>query len=175
MSKRRAHRKVSGLLSASPIARPKCIPRSRPRGVRALGLRFERALARALPTATHGQWWEYEDSDGHGYCQTDILLPWDGGFAILECKLTDTEAAREQLEELYLPVVRKALRKPVTGIIVTRHLTRTSDLSKVHDSLGLALIASRTRIPVFHWLGVGALDPQVGRSGPSPLVAVGAW
>jgi len=153
MSDRRTHRIVSGLKSAVPIDRPKCIPRSRPRGVRSLGLRFERQLAAALPEANHGQWFEYEDDNGKGYCQTDLIISFEDHLAVLECKLSNVESAYRQLNELYLPVVRRAYGRRVAGIVVTRHVTQVKRKNDICESLKLALRFSRTSIPVFHYIG----------------------
>lgn len=157
MSARRSKRKIEGLRWAKPCARPKCIPRSRPRGVRALGKRYEAAVAKQLTgKGVAGQWFEFEDDNGHGYCQIDFLL--EEEKAVLEVKLTEVEAARQELTDLYLPVLRHIYGPNVRGIVVARHLTRETDLDRVCDSLPLALIVARTRgIPTLHWIGKGPL------------------
>lgn len=154
---------VDGLLWARPCLRPASISFGRPRGAKAAGIRYERAVARACALhyareTTHGQWFEYEDASGHHWCQTDVLISWlDGsGHCILECKLSDSEhaaGAREKLTRLYCPVVALALKAPCKAIIVTRHLNEKSDTRSVCDTLESAIALSRTQIPLLHWLG----------------------
>lgn len=150
-------RVVQGQVWASPCPRPACIPHSRPRGVKAVGLRYEWALAKALPSAKHGPWYEFTDQNGPGYCQPDCV--WDLGthLAIFEAKLSNIAQAEAQLKGLYLPVLQAAHKRPVVGIIVVRHLSPQVDLARVVDSLGAALNASNYCVPVLHWLGRGRL------------------
>lgn len=157
MTATRSKRKIEGLRWAKSCARPKCIPRSRPRGVRALGKRYEAAVAKQLKgQGVAGQWFEFEDDNGHGYCQVDFLLKEEK--AVLEVKLTEVEAARQELRDLYIPVLRYIYGPLVRGVVVARHLTRETDLDRVCDSLPLALIVARTRgIPTLHWIGKGPL------------------
>ena len=48
--------------------RPECIPQGRPRGAKALGVRYENAIAAsvAFAPAKHGVWIEFDDAAGHG-------------------------------------------------------------------------------------------------------------
>src|ERR1700731_4570649 len=100
-------KKIQGMVfSAARCPRPPCIPRSRPRGAKAQGLNFERALALSLGGAIHGQWFSYEDSSGPHFCQTDLLVV--GGRAlIIECKLTWLPEAWAEVKGFYVPVVAK--------------------------------------------------------------------
>jgi len=159
MSPRRrpSHRIIEGLREATPCPRPAHIPHSRPRGVKAVGLRYERAVAKAIPGAIHNQWFSFVDKNGHGHCCPDIILDLGRGIVVLECKLTDVDEARSQLEWLYKPVLARAYNKPVRGIVVTRHLTRLTNVTNVVDSLGAALLAPFGSLPTLHWLGRGPL------------------
>lgn len=148
-------RVVSALKWARACDRPSCIPLSGPKkGAKRRGIRYEVAFANALsslyPEALHGQWWAFEDDSGSGYCQTDLLIVGPKAAVVFECKLTLVEQAFEQLSELYLPVVERALSLPTTGIVVTRHLRRSEKL--VVGSLAEALEQSQETIPVLHWL-----------------------
>lgn len=152
------HRRISTVLHyARTCARPPCIPITRPRGAKGAGLRFERAIARALPGATRGQWFEFEDFYGHGYCQTDFL--WDTGKSIIvvESKLTDTPAAPAQLRELYIPVVERAFGKRTYGLIIVKNLMAETDKRLVCDSVAIAVTRLDACIPIVHWLGRGTL------------------
>lgn len=121
------------------------------------GVRFERAVAKRTQ-GSHGLWWRFIDDNGEGFCQTDVVLSFDGGVVILECKLTEVREARRQLGGLYVPVVSLALGKPAKGIVVARHLTRESDLSNVRASIGAALEdASESFFPTVHWIGKGPI------------------
>jgi hypothetical protein len=148
------HRIVAGLESAERCERPDHIPKSLARGTKAFGLSFERAVARALPGAVHGPWYEFWDRDGKGYCQPDLVLVLPRLVLVIECKLSDTPAARAQLNELYLPVCAKAHGRPAQGLVIVKHLKPDSThvfskLSEALQSLGVC--------PCLHWIGRGAL------------------
>lgn len=149
---------------------PEIIPRSRSRGVKALGHRYEKAVARQLGAeAKQGVWWAYRDANGPGLCQTDFIIVGEIWVVILECKHTWTMEGMEQLEYLYIPVVEMALDKRAIGIQICKHLT--PDVPEVFDSLETAVNAARTgqrllkapmrfdnhRLVTLHWRGVGPL------------------
>lgn len=161
--------RVSALQWAKPCLRPAHIPVSRrKKGVKAVGLRYEDRAAEAIYRAsngasTQGQWWEYFDAVlGLRHCQTDVIIT--GAYDpitdrqnryIVEVKLTEVEEARSKLEDLYLPIVRRATADNVFGIVVSRHLTRTTARHTVVDSLSAAMRAAHYTIPVLHWLAKG--------------------
>ena len=119
-----SHRIVRGIKFAAPCARPACIPKGRPRGAKREGIRYERGLADRLDPRVwvYGQWWEYIDDRGHGYCQTDFHYAAGDSVIVLECKLTWTPEGHQQIAQLYAPVLSAALRVPVLGIVVARKL-----------------------------------------------------
>ena len=147
---------VQGLKWARVLdAWPQCIPASRARGAKAQGVRYERALARALPAAKHGQWFEFEDSNGRGFCQVDLMLQLANGVLVLEAKYTWTPEGHCQVEQLYGPVVGKAWGLPVRGLVVCKRLVPGMPGSVVvtGDLEGaLVQLASGARV-VLHWLG----------------------
>lgn len=159
MASGRFSRKIIGLLSAAQLLeRPKSIPKSRPRGAKADGLRYERALAKALAPYgfIHGLWFEFVDANGHGYCSPDLVAVQSDRVLVVEAKLTDGEAARHQLQHLYRPVLEKVFRKPVHPVVALRHATY--ETGKLHDSIETVL--SRSVLwppPVLHWLGRGPI------------------
>lgn len=156
----RGHRRISGLLWAKPCERPKCIPRSRPRGVKGLGLSYERALAKALGAkAHHGPWFEFQDANGHGWCQPDFLLEIAGGLLILEVKLSLRLEAQAQIEELYQPVVELALARRAKGVLVTKYLKPETPMDRVVETLSAAQVAllAQGSMPILHWIGRGPL------------------
>lgn len=150
-------RAIQGLISAAPCARPKGIPHGRPRGRKAAGLRYERALARALPEATHGQWFWFQDAFGPGHCQTDLLIPGPGGaIVVLEAKYTWTQAGHEQIARLYKPVLERAYRRQVCGLVVCKVLTGDTPRDWVCRDLETATARALSGLPtVLHWIGVG--------------------
>ena len=150
------HRVISGLVYATPCKKPDNIPTARLRGVKRLGQKYESAFAKALHAlypnvCLSSQWFRFIDRNGHGFCQTDLLLKLPSEVVIFECKLTDTEKGRSQITRLYLPVVSKVFCLPVRGVVVTRHLTRESEIALVTDQLATAISSPRTVVPTLHW------------------------
>src|SRR5258705_333467 len=122
------HRVIAGLLSASPCTRPNNLPVARLRGTKRMGMKYERDFAKAIqqkyPSATlAGQWFHFRDSNGPGYCQTDILIKLHSECILFECKLTDCEKGRSQLSRLYRPVVERCWSLPTRCMVVARHLS----------------------------------------------------
>ncbi len=155
-------RQISGLLWAKPCAKPSCIPKSRPRGKKAAGLRYERQLAEAV-RGVHGQWFEFEDSRGHGWCQPDIFFESAGVIFVLEAKYTWTEAGFKQIERLYKPILAMSLRRPVFGLVVCKVLVPEMHGSVVCRTLPEATEAAAAgRKVVLHWIGTG-LEPFKAR------------
>lgn len=150
-------RRISGLRWARPCPRPDCIPQGRPRGAKALGVRYEKTLAKALPAASHGQWFEFEDRQGHGWCQVDLMLERNAGIGLVEVKYTWTQEGHAQLELLYRPVVEAALDKSTVGVVACKALTHETPRRAIAASLAEAF---QRRIDhghgVWHWL------PQAG-------------
>lgn len=159
-----AHRIIRRLQWAEPLkARPASIPASRPRGAKAAGLRYERALAKHLPAGAHGIWFEFKDENGHGYCQTDHLYSFLPDFiAIIEVKYTLVLEAYSKLRELYIPIVSKAMKAPAVGIIVTRNLIPGFE-NPYLDLPSAAYAASVADYPtVLHWRGQPLMPPVPG-------------
>jgi hypothetical protein len=152
-----AIRQITGLKWARRLpARPACIPASRPRGSRAAGLRYERALAKSLPAALHGCWFEFEDANGHGYCSPDLILSQSNLLVILEAKLSFTLDAVPQLD-FYSTIVEKALRKYTVPIIVTKYLRDVPPNFVIQSDLEYAILsARRQQLTILHWLGAAA-------------------
>jgi hypothetical protein len=153
-------RRVIGLQEARSCKRPPWIPHGRPRLLaKKLGIIYENRVAKALPGAIHGQWFEFWDLNGHGFCQVDFLmLPKGGNLTVFECKLTDCLEAEQQLEGLYLPVVAKATGMKARGAVIAKNLTIQSN--RVTQSLKEALdfASFGPPFPVLHWIGRTALS-----------------
>lgn len=150
-------RTLVDLSYAATCLRPSHIPVSRPRGVKAAGLRYERAVGRELANAglrpLMGQWFEFTDANGPGHCQTDLVLVGRARVVVIECKLTDVDAGRAQLAGLYLPVARMVWpEKRPLGIVAARHLSREEHLDLVCTTLDEAIRRAESCIPTFHWV-----------------------
>lgn len=160
MGRGRFSRTIIGLEWARQLPdRPTNIPKSRPRGTKADGLRYERALAKALLVHgfQHGLWFEFKDLNGYGYCSPDLIRVDRDCVIVIEAKLTDGLAARHQLKNLYIPVLGMVFQKPVAPVVALRHVTYEVT-SELHDSIteALATVCTRQWPPsVLHWLGRG--------------------
>ncbi len=154
------HRKVWGLRHARLLdERPRTIPKGRPRGAKAMGVRYEKALGEALgEVAESGRWFEFEDLNGRGYCQTDFLISLPDRLIVLECKYTWTHMGHLQMEELYFPVIRQMTKKKVSGIVVCKNLLPLMNGIRVVHSLDEALEVSATGVrTAWQWIGIPAL------------------
>src|SRR5258706_3509947 len=146
---------IRGLTYAARCARPDSIPHGRPRGAKAVGLRYEKALAKALPPGfEHGPWFTFKDINGFGYCQPDFLLNLHNLAVILECKYTWTPVAWGQMELLYVPVLQRALGKQVIGIQLCKRLVPEAAAGcRIVSNLGNGLILAHGGERVaLHWL-----------------------
>jgi hypothetical protein len=133
------------------------MPQGRPKGAKARGLTYERALAKAVPKAKAGLWWEYQDDNGLGYCQTDLVLIGREAALVLEAKYTWVEQAWTQLERLYVPVLGLALARPVFGVQVCKILKPETE-GRVVGTLKEAFAAVKLGERVtWHWIGKGWL------------------
>ena len=149
------YRSIVGLQYAARCLRPAHIPKSRPKGAKAAGLRYEKALSAAIPRAEHGQWFEFRDLNGPGHCQMDLIIEGSKRIVVIECKLTDVEQGFGQLRDLYFPIVERVWpdKKPL-GIVAARHLSKCSDVGLVETTLKGAIWRAETQkvIPVLHWM-----------------------
>jgi len=157
-------RRINGIKWAKQLAaRPGCIPENRrPTGARAQGLLYEKDLEKGLATRfERGAWWEFEDREGKGFCQTDFWAGAKEWVIILEVKLSWCEEAEDQLFGLYCPVLSKALGVPwkrLLPVVVCRNLARGLD-RPIKSTLQEALRAVRendnwiTGAPVWHHVG----------------------
>lgn len=175
-----SHRLISGLLWARPAEKAP-FRQGKGRGAKAAGLRYERALARSLPGGWHGHWYEFEDRNGRGFCQPDLVLVWKGRLVVLEAKYTWVAEAHSQIERLYRPVLEMAHGHGVGGVVVCRGLVpgMPPALPVIRDlPSALALAISSPSCPVLHWLGEAPLLPravpaQVSHTAPLALAESG--
>lgn len=84
-------------------------------GAKAAGKAYERKLVRSLLAQKlpegmlllYNKWIEFQDGSGHHFAQPDILLTTPDLVICLECKLTQTPFAFDQLWYLYKPLLEK--------------------------------------------------------------------
>lgn len=109
-------------------------------GSKAAGKSYEKALVRSLlkkklPQDTHvlyNTWLEFWDTSGHHYAQPDILITSPTSVICLECKLTQTPFAFDQLWYLYKPLMEALWPKRKIALAqVCKNL-------RVHPGKGLA-------------------------------------
>ena len=164
-----AKKTIVGLKWAKVLdSRPKGIPVGKPRGAKAYGVRYERALASAAPWLVRGTWFEFEDKNGPGLCQTDFLSS-GAPIVVLETKYTWTEDGHVELEKLYLPIVEAVWGGSPVGIVVSKNLTPRVPSRSICASFEEAIEIGRSRRSVLHWIGSGGGFGGQGR----PLLAVG--
>lgn len=148
-----------GLLEARRCGWPPRIGHPHPRrgSAKAAGLAYERSLAGALPGAVHGQWFQFRDAAGLGWCQVDVFVEGQREVLVMEVKYSWILEAHEKLERLYLPVVRMALGKPTLGLVVARRLDPEMVRQRVlhAEDLAQALALARRGRACLHWLGSG--------------------
>ncbi len=152
MVRAKSMRLLSGALNFARelSAKPDFIPVSRARGAKREGIKYERDFANALGSrARHGIWFQWRDSRGLGWCQTDVIYEHSGAVYVFECKYTWTADARRKLEGLYIPLIESILGKPTFGIVVCRKLTRETPgpiVGTLEDAMRLA-----DKCPTLHW------------------------
>lgn len=159
-------RNVVGLKWAKRCERPSCVPNGGLRGVRGRkreGIKFERNFAAAMgrrePEAEFGVWFEFEDTNGRGFCEVDGLTDVRGAPTVMECKLSRVDEGLEELKGLYLPIVHAALGVRPRGVIVAKYVSRRKCPAVVVSSWDGVRQELRVpgAVPVLHWLdGVGA-------------------
>lgn len=155
-------RLLNGLLVAKKTEWPGSIPKPRPRiaSSKWKGLAYEKALAKALPGAVHGQWFEFIDSSGKARCQVDVLVEGEALVLVIEAKLSWVPEAQAKLNGLYLPVVTKALAKPVIGLVVAKNISRqTLAAGWISRDLreAVAMLKDGSSPVTLHWSGSGPL------------------
>ena len=162
-------RVISGLKWARVADRPGFARRSRAKGSKYQGLKYERQLSLAIPAATWGQWFQFEDANGPGWCQTDLIFGAYGRTVCLEAKYTWTAAGHHQINKLYRPVLEAVYGRAVAGVVVCKTLTGETPRFWVSSDLESAVCrAASGEYSVLHWLGT-SLVPLQARQKSLPL------
>lgn len=156
--------------------RPKGIPIGRPRGVKAFGVRYEKAVEAELPGWNRGHWFEFEDVNGHGWCQPDFVKIERDRVIVLELKHTWTEDGQVELNKLYLPVLRVLYNLPTFGIVVAKRLVPYMGQTIVTGDLDEAIRLAEGHGPVvWHCLGSTIRASRGKRPAKSRLVDLAAF
>jgi len=116
-------------------------------------------LHKALPGSIHGQWFEFEDQDGFGYCQTDLIFVLGGINVVIEAKYTLVPGAHSKLASLYVPVVEKAFGGEACGVVVVKNLDPRYRRGRIYTDIQAAASASlMTGYPtLIQWSGQALL------------------
>jgi hypothetical protein len=120
------------------------------------GLAIEKTFS-PIANVYLGRWFEFEDKNGLGYCQPDVIVAMTKYVVVGECKLTETQQGRNQIEYLYKPILSYFFHREVKGVVISRHLTRETQRELVCDNMELAISKSNGVIPTLHWLGKGRI------------------
>jgi hypothetical protein len=141
MSKRNVIRKLKWVKALD--ARPDFIPIVKSRGVKRAGQLYENRIANYMKAVygedrvLHGQWYQFEDGRGNGWCQTDIIIKPDADskvLVILECKLKAVAKAESQLKNLYLPIIQRLYPDyDIRLIQVCKNLNQDLDLFMIES------------------------------------------
>src|SRR6185503_18873539 len=131
-------------------------PRNR-RGAKGRGLTYQRKVGSELTrcfgqAVLPGRWIHFVDRRGAGYAQPDFLLETPGAVICFEAKLTQCEAGRLQIQQLYRPLLRQLYSCPVVGVLVCKNLTCDTGASSVADPRDL-LKETEERVWCWHFLG----------------------
>ncbi len=136
---------------------------SRLSAAQANGVRYENSVKQALAVLAkplhavleRNPWFRFADSIGKASCSPDAILWFDNELAlVVEVKYTWVPTAETKLRELYIPVVKFALKPTyVRSLVICKTLTPQSPEPIIHvrEALGAASPA------VYHWLGQGSL------------------
>lgn len=163
------HRVVKGLKWArlSPDG-PFASGIKRPRGAKREGLRYEKQIANAFAgTAKHGQWITFEDKNGLGWAQPDILFPKGNELFVLEAKYTWVPEAHTQIGQLYLPLLEAVFESSrIFGIVMVKALVPAAKRHFICSTMERAMEIARMsgEAPVMQWLGTGPLWATGGRA-----------
>ncbi len=158
-----SHRVVKGLKWARLDDVGPGFSASRARGAKRAGLKYEKDLAKAFgPKAAHGRWIKFEDQNGIGFAQPDILYPNGKELFIVESKYTWVPEAHTQIALLYQPLLECIYADAkIFGIVACKVLTQFGAAKRVvcSDMDQAMNFARGGEVPILHWIGTGPLWP----------------
>lgn len=102
---------------------------------------------------TSSEWFAYEADGGEHMCEVDLVLTKgcvnDPTHVIaVECKLTETIAGKQELEQLYLPVLSKVFTNAIIAGVLCFKNPSTSNWSKGLSSQKLYELKSNEIIQI---------------------------
>lgn len=116
--------------------------RGKLKGARAKGKRYERAFNKVVKIWGEGKgeiyigaWIHFVDANGRGYAQPDQFLVLEDKIILFETKLTETDTAKEQTMELYVPLLERIFARPVVACEVFRNFRGPTATVKGLDEL----------------------------------------
>lgn len=127
-----------------------------------LGLRYERKVGQELDRHVsqerfarleHNPWFTFSDTYGTNNCCPDFLLWVNDGIVVVEVKLSWVEVALPKLQDLYIPVVSRALGVSAIPLVICRNLNSNAPVAKF--SLREALVSSNK---LLHWPNTGRIQ-----------------
>ena len=135
-------------------------PRLSGSGAQRAGIRYQRKvdkmLAKQLPGVKLGQWFAFQNGGPKvRYCQPDALWPQGEALLCLEVKVRFGPDAFWQLEDLYRPVLQRALGKdPLLGILCKHfdpYVLAPSEYVLVEELTMDAFRRADPKVGVFIW------------------------
>ena len=127
--KRYRHRIVDGLKWARFTDKSMPSPNFRNGTLKYKGVQYENRVAKLLQgkygdNLLHGKWIEFEDGNGAGLCQPDLIILDGDKLIIGECKLKLKGAALHQMGELYEPCLKYMYPdKIIHKVQICKHLS----------------------------------------------------
>lgn len=152
---RGSHRIIKGLEWTVPALKGPWGNKTPPRrGIKGQGHTYEGKLAKKLGVEwLHGQWFQFGDLSGPGWCQPDFLLIQPNFVVLLECKLSWTPIGHLQMSELYEPILIEHFKLPILKIQVCKNLTKQTPWNSITPDLPNAIeLAAKNQPSVWHWL-----------------------
>lgn len=92
------------------------------------------------------------DDNGAGWARPDIFIVWEDLILLIEVKLTQTEAAQEQLLGLYYPLLKMIYQDRTIVMVQACHNLRTKPRRKIAHP-GELVAEPRRGIWTWHYLG----------------------
>lgn len=128
------------------MKKPPSLKSKKLKGARARGKTYERKVGKQLAKRAEKlsvdlksqEWLEFTDANGYGYCQPDFYFVCDGFVILVECKLTQTQTAFDQMTKLYMPVLKHIYAMPIIPVQVFKNIKRHTpnlikDITDLYD------------------------------------------
>ena len=123
----------------------------RAKGSRAKGYAFERramrVLSKRIPDIVQGQWFKYEDVNGHGFAQPDMYVVRDDAVFLFELKTKENDRAWLQLYNLYKPILEFYFKKPVYVLQIVGQA-----VSKFSEHLSPEALMKAPKLGYYVWI-----------------------